>query len=102
MAQSGRNGIGSTCLAAGCEDSHDLVYARLELGDRERLLKIGEWGRVLTRRLVMLDAPPLRMHRDSFAGRAAMEAGKNKARGGSTGLQIVYPAIQDQPNACAS
>jgi hypothetical protein len=70
----------SLCLAAGCEGSHDLVDTRFELGDRERFLQKRKWGRVLTHRPIIIDAPPLCIHRDLRPVSAAMEAGRNKAR----------------------
>jgi hypothetical protein len=57
--------------ADGCEGAHDLVDARFKPGDLERFLKKRERGRVLTHRLVMIDAPPLRIHRDLCAVRDA-------------------------------
>src|SRR5712672_3603363 len=72
--------VASIRLAGGCEGSHDLVDAGFELGDRERFLKKRKWGRILTHRLIIIDAPPLCIHRDLRPVSAAMEAGRNKAR----------------------
>ena len=43
-------------LAGGCDGSHDLVDAGFKFGGRERFLKKWKWGRVLTRRLIIIDA----------------------------------------------
>ena len=43
-------------LAGACEGSHDLVDAGFKFGDRERFLKKWKWGRVLTHRLIIIDA----------------------------------------------
>ena len=59
---------------------HDLIDAGFKLGDRESLLKKRKWGRVLTHRLIIVDAPPLCVHRDLSPVGAAMEGGGNKAR----------------------
>src|SRR6266404_2329292 len=72
--------VASIRLAGGCEGSHDLVDAGFKLGDRERFLKKRKWGRVLTHRLIIIDAPPLCIHRDLRPVRAAMQAGRNKTR----------------------
>src|SRR5258708_35836 len=72
--------VASIRLAGGCEGSHDLVDAGFKLGDRKRFLKKRKWGRVLTHRLIIIDAPPLRIHRDLRPVSAAMEAGRNKTR----------------------
>ena len=50
--------VASIRLAGGCEGSHDLVDAGFKPGDRERLLKKRKWGRVLTHRLIIIDAAP--------------------------------------------
>src|ERR1700681_861723 len=67
--------VASVRFADGCEGLHDLVDAGFKLGDRERLLKKRKWGRVLTHRLIVIDAAPLRIHRDLRPVGAAMEAG---------------------------
>src|ERR1700736_3509846 len=72
--------VASIRLAGRCEGSHDLVDAGFEPGDRERFLKEWKWGRVLTHRLIIIDAPPWCIHRDLRPVSAAMEAGRNKAR----------------------
>jgi hypothetical protein len=72
--------VASVRFADGCEGFHDLVDAGFKLGDLERLLKKRERGRVLTHRLILIDASPLRIHRDLCAVCTAMEAGRNKAR----------------------
>jgi hypothetical protein len=69
----------SLCLAAELEDSRNLVNASFELGDRQRFLKKRKWASVLTHRLIVIDAPPLCVHRDLCAICAAMETGRNKA-----------------------
>lgn len=72
--------VASIRLAGGCEGSHDFVDAGFKLGDRERFLKKRKRGRILTHRLIIIDAPPLCIHRDLRPVSAAMEAGRNKAR----------------------
>src|SRR5258707_424924 len=72
--------LASIRLAGGCEGSHDLIDAGFKLGDRERFPKKRKWGRILTHRLIIIDAPPLCIHRDLRPVSAAMEAGRNKAR----------------------
>src|SRR5712672_223651 len=72
--------VASIRLAGGCEGSHDFIDAGFKLGDREGFLKKRKWGRVLTHRLIIIDAPPLCIHRDLRPVSAAMEAGRNKAR----------------------
>ena len=72
--------VASIRLAGGCEGSHDLVDAGFKLGDRERFLKKRKWARILTHRLIIIDAPPLCIRRDLRPVGAAMEAGRNKAR----------------------
>src|SRR6266478_3540174 len=72
--------VASIRLAGGCEGSHDFVDAGFKLGDRERFLKKRKRGRILTHRLIIIDAPPLCIHRDLGPVSAAMEAGRNKAR----------------------
>src|ERR1700674_864924 len=72
--------VASIRLADGCEGSHDFVGAGFKLGDRERFLKKRKRGRILTHRLIIIDAPPLCIHRDLGPVSAAMEAGRNKAR----------------------
>jgi hypothetical protein len=67
-------------LAGGCEGSHDFVDAGFKLGDRERFLKKRKRGRILTHRLIIIEAPLLCIHRDRRPVSAAMEAGRNKAR----------------------
>src|ERR1700674_2616983 len=64
----------------GHEVPHNLVDAGFKLGDLERFLKKRKWDRVLTHRLILIEAPPLRIHCDLCAVRATMEAGRNKAR----------------------
>jgi hypothetical protein len=54
-ASDGRNNLLRNSKG-GSEGSHDLVDARLELGDRERFLEKWKRGGVLTHRLVMIDA----------------------------------------------
>src|ERR1700686_884671 len=71
--------VASIRLAGGCEGSHDFVDAGFKLGDRERFLKKRKRGRILTHRLIIIDAPPLCIHRDLRPVSAAMEAGRNKA-----------------------
>src|SRR6202051_4203401 len=75
-----RSLIVSVRFADRCEGLHDLVDAWFEPGDRQRFLKKRKWVRVLAHRLIRIDAPPLCIHRDLCAVRAAMEAGRNKAR----------------------
>jgi len=65
--------VASIRLAGGCECSHDLVDAGFKLGNRERFLKKRKWGRVLTHRLIIIDAPPLCIHRDLRPVGAAIE-----------------------------
>src|ERR1700688_3847342 len=62
------------------EGLNDLVDSWFEPGDRQRFLKKRKWVRVLAHRLIRIDAPPLCIHRDLCAVRAAMEAGRNKER----------------------
>src|SRR5207245_975961 len=69
---------GSVRLAGGCEGLHDLVDAGFKPGDRQRFLKKRKRAGALTHRLVIIDAPPLRVHRHLRAVCAGMQAGRNK------------------------
>src|SRR5260370_36701273 len=71
-AQADKTVVASIRLAGGCEGSHDLIDAGFKLGDGERFLKKRKWGRVLTHRLIIIDAPPLCIHRDLRPVSAAM------------------------------
>src|SRR5258707_4675790 len=77
-AQADKTVVASIRLAGGCEGSHDLVDAGVKLCDRERFLKKRKWGRILTHRLIIIDAPPLCIHRDLRPVSAAIEACRNK------------------------
>ena len=57
----------------------ELVHARLELGDSQRLLQIVSRSRVATHRLVVLDRSPLCVHRDLGAVEASMKGGGHEA-----------------------
>src|SRR5258708_31610079 len=56
--------VASVRFAGGSVGLHDLIDAGFKLGDRESLLIKRKLGRDLTHRLLIVDSPPLYVHRD--------------------------------------